>query len=335
MPRTHFTDITVRSLKPKLGHQLKFWDRSTPGFGVRVNQHGTKSWIVMYGEQRQLKVIGHYPDMPLAAARAEAKKMLAHRVHPIPTITFEEALPLFLSTHCAQYNKLSTAKETERVLRINFLPALRAKALEDISTHNISSIVDRLLSTPAAANHAFSAIRTFFRWATRRRYIPHSPCEGLRLPTRPITKDRVLNDDEIVAVWRAAGDYGFPFGKIVLLLLCTAQRRGEIGGLKWSYIDFGGQTITLPDTKNNRPHTFPFGNSAATILGSIPKLDSEYLFPRGARLASRSRAGAKPSVPSMRNIRLTTIFMIYAAPSRRVWRALEFNPMLSPSCSTM
>jgi integrase len=285
MPRAHFTDITVRSLKPKLGHQLKFWDRSTPGFGVRVNQHGTKSWIVMYGEQRQLKVIGRYPDMPLAAARAEAKKMLTHRVQPTPTITFEDALPLFLSTHCAQYNKPSTAKETERVLRINFLPALRAKALEDISTHNISGIVDRLLSTPAAANHAFTAIRTFFRWATRRRYIPHSPCEGLRLPTRPNTKDRVLNDDEIVAAWRAAEGYGFPFGTIVLLLLCTAQRRGEIGALKWSYIDFDNRTITLPDTKNNRPHTFPFGSSAAAMLESIPKLDSEYLFP------ARGKAG--------------------------------------------
>ena len=150
---------------------------------------------------------------------------------------------------------------------------------------NISSIVDRLLSTPAAANHAFTAIRTFFRWATRRRYIPHSPCEGLRLPTRPNTKDRVLNDDEVVAAWRAAEDSGFPFGQIVLLLICTAQRRGEIGALKWNYVDFGSRTITLPDTKNNRPHTFPFGNSAAAILESIPKLDSEYLFP------ARGKAG--------------------------------------------
>lgn len=58
-----------------------------------------------------------------------------------------------------------------------------------------------------------------------------------------------------------------------MLLLCTAQRRGEIDALKWSYIDFNTRTITLPDTENNPPHTFPSGNSAV----ATPKLHSEYL----------------------------------------------------------
>ena len=45
-------------------------------------------------------------------------------------------------------------------------------------------------------------------------------------------RDRVLDDDEIRAVWRACQDDDF--GRIIKLLLLTGCRRNEIGGLQWS-----------------------------------------------------------------------------------------------------
>jgi hypothetical protein len=33
--RSHLTELALRSLKPN-GKQIKIWDRTTPGFGVRV-----------------------------------------------------------------------------------------------------------------------------------------------------------------------------------------------------------------------------------------------------------------------------------------------------------
>jgi integrase len=42
----------------------------------------------------------------------------------------------------------------------------------------------------------------------------------------------VLSDAELVAVWRAVPDTDY--GRIVRLLMLTAQRREEIGGLRWS-----------------------------------------------------------------------------------------------------
>lgn len=76
--RAQLTDITVRSLKPEPGRQLKVWDTKTPGFGVRVNGR-TKSWIVMFGRKRQLQVLGQYPDTPLAEARKKALVVLGTR----------------------------------------------------------------------------------------------------------------------------------------------------------------------------------------------------------------------------------------------------------------
>jgi len=62
--RLHLTEIAVRALKPKPDKQFKAWDTTTPGFGILVSEH-SKSWIVMHGARRALKVIGRFPMRPL------------------------------------------------------------------------------------------------------------------------------------------------------------------------------------------------------------------------------------------------------------------------------
>lgn len=87
--RKHLTELSVRALKPASGKQMKVWDTSTRGFGIRIND-GSKSWIVMHGKTRNLKVLGRYPDMTLADARLAAKKLLIAPAAPRPTILFDE-----------------------------------------------------------------------------------------------------------------------------------------------------------------------------------------------------------------------------------------------------
>ena len=90
----------------------------------------------------------------------------------------------------------------------------------------------------------------------------------------------MLSDDELGKVVAKAATMPYPFGPIVMLLILTGQRRGEIASLKWSYIDRDNRTITLPAmlTKNRRQHTFPFGQGVADIFDVIPE-QGEYLFP--------------------------------------------------------
>ena len=38
-------------------------------------------------------------------------------------------------------------------------------------------------------------------------------------------------------VWEAADYFGFPFGKIVKLLVLTGQRRQEMTGMRWSELN--------------------------------------------------------------------------------------------------
>lgn len=268
------TDIAIRALPaPEKGARI-YVDDSLSGFGVRVSQGGAKAFTLTFGSGRERVTIGRYPIISLADARAEAKRMLAEQTlgkHRLRRLSYEEALNLFVSTHCAKKNRPSTAKETERVLR-GYFPALAKKALEDITTHHITDVTDKLIENgrESMAAHAYTAIRSFLRWCVRRRYLAHNPIEGLEGPVKLAPRERVLSDEELGQVVRAAGKIG-TFGKFSLMLIYTGQRRGEIAALDASWIDREQRLISLPRqiTKNNRSHCIPYGNAVAGILGAL------------------------------------------------------------------
>src|SRR5580693_589337 len=104
------TDIAVRNLKPPERGQVTLTDDSLPGFGLRVSQGGTKSFVLVHGKTRERVTIGQYPAISLADARSEAKRFLAKRTlgkaRP-KSIAWDEAKTLFLAA-CAQKNKSRT-----------------------------------------------------------------------------------------------------------------------------------------------------------------------------------------------------------------------------------
>ena len=197
-----------------------------------------------------------------------------------PRVNFAEAVKDFLQLHCAVRNKRRTAEETARLLNRHWLPVFSRKTLQDMRMHDVSDVLDALRDTPSEAIHALAAIRNFFGWARQRRLIKHSPCEGLKLGTRSQTRSRVLTDLELVKVYQAAGGIGYPYGTIVQMLLLSGQRRNEIANLRWSFIDREKRQITLPGelVKNNREHTFVYGDLTAAILDTMPVL-GDLLFP--------------------------------------------------------
>jgi integrase len=283
VPKLKLTDLTLQALKPS---PITYWDTSLPAFGVRCGKH-RKTFTVMHGTDRKRQTIGHYPEMSLAAARKAAMRVLG-TANPKrqASIDFKEALQLFVENHLQKRNRPKTAKETERLLTKHFLPHLSAKDIPSITTQQLDRNLDRL-SPPSIANHAFVAARTFFRWCVARRYIPHSPLEGVRAPAKSTDRSRVLSDAELKAVWKVADQIGGNYGMIVKLLLCSGQRRGEIAALQSSWIQ--NDHIVLPKeiTKNRKEHTFPIGAMAISLL-------SEHLWNDGYIFAARGSNGATP-----------------------------------------
>ena len=79
MPNVRLTDITIRAIKPPKEGQRTYLDSSLPGFGVRVSQGGTKTFVLVAGANRSRTTIGRVGVVTLSEARTEAKHLLAKR----------------------------------------------------------------------------------------------------------------------------------------------------------------------------------------------------------------------------------------------------------------
>ena len=258
MPRVVLTDLFVRNLKATA--HATYWDKNLPGFGLRSGKR-RKTFTVMLGQDRQRLTIGHYPAMTLAEARKKA--LMLTDVHRSTTPRdFSFALDAFIEMHCKRNNKPSTAKETERLLRR--LPF--AGPLHEITKTDIKQYLDTL--SRSSANHAFTATKTFLNWCVERDYLASNPLTGKK-PFKDGSRERALSLDEVALLLRTA-DRRLHYDQIVLLLLHTGQRRGEIAGLRREFVH--GDLCTLPPslTKNNSQHTFVLSKPALVILDTFP-----------------------------------------------------------------
>lgn len=97
------------------------------------------------------------------------------------------------------------------------------------------------------------------------------------------SRDRVLSDIELAAIWKALPND--QYGDIVRLLILTGQRREEIAGLHWSELNLAKSVISLPSerTKNSRPHDVHLSAAAVTILDGLPRrAGRDLIFGEGA-----------------------------------------------------
>src|SRR5947199_2776288 len=78
------------------------------------------------------------------------------------------------------------------------------------------------------ADIAMANLRRVFNWHADRDEDFKTPRFRGLAKTKPgkLARDRVLNDDELRVVWRAAQDMG-PFGAFIRFTLLTATRRDE------------------------------------------------------------------------------------------------------------
>jgi integrase len=141
--------------------------------------------------------------------------------------------------------------------------------------------------------------------------------EGIRLPDGNVaaltntrqekSRERVLTDDELKAIWRACPDSDF--GAIVKLLILTSQRRTEIGSLRWNEVDLERATISLPveRTKNKRAHVVPLSPPVLEILKAKQQSRGATLFgitDKGFTDWSKSKAALDTRITGLTGWRL-------------------------------
>ncbi len=92
--------------------------------------------------------------------------------------------------------------------------------------------------------------------------------------TRPSQRrrQRVLSDDELRAVWRAAGASQSAFGCLVRFLLLTATRRTEAAAMRRGEV-VGHEWIIPPERyKTGLELMIPLSPAARTVFSAVPKI---------------------------------------------------------------
>ncbi|MDB5706604.1 MAG: putative Integrase family protein [Sphingomonas bacterium] len=282
MPTMLLTDIAVRALKGSSKNE-KFFDTKTPGFGVRCGIR-TKTWVVMRGRNRELVTIGRYPDLSLADARTEAKKLLSATPEAKGiSKTWEQARDEFLTE-----NYKGSKSRWPHLVKLklkNHFKGLDKRQLADIDDTDISAVLDKLKKTPSAQLHAYRAARTFLKWCTRppRKWIKHSPMEGYEPPSKDKKGTRTLTDEELKAVWYAS-EMGSR--QVFQLMVLWGTRNEETAVIRREWVVEGVLTIPGEFTKNGRDHAIPLLPLAQSILDSRP--DAGPYFFQGRHTNERS-----------------------------------------------
>ncbi len=277
MAKLALTDLSIRRFAPADGSPVYHWDTHTRGLGLRVTRNAKTFVVLVTSGERQS--IGRYPVLSLADARTEAKRILAERTlgkRTAPSLTFPTVRERYLDA-CREKNRPGTVAEYKRLLE-HFPFKMK---IRDIQKHHVVQRLGRI-AAPSERAHALVAAKVFFRWAERQGHVDVSPLGTLQAAPPTQSRDRVLSDAELKVILAATRRVPWPYGAVVQLLLLTGQRRGEIAGLRWEWVDAKERLITLPATitKNRRRTTIPYGNLTADLLKHLPRV-GEFLFPAG------------------------------------------------------
>jgi integrase len=161
--------------------------------------------------------------------------------------------------------KQRSFEEVERHLHQHAKP-LHRQQLGEIDRRAIATLLGAIetASGPVARNRVRSSLSAFFAWTIREGLAETNPVAGTGKADEGGSRERVLTDAELGAIWRGLAED--QFSDIVRLLILTGQRREEIGGLRWSEVH--GDRIVLPParTKNRRQHEVPLSPQARAII---------------------------------------------------------------------
>jgi integrase len=160
----------------------------------------------------------------------------------------------------------------DRALRRELAPWW-GRPLRNVTKRDVVALLDSVFDrAPLMANRMLAHLKQLFSWAVERDILRASPIAGMKRPASEESRDRVLTEDELVAVWRACDGLGWPAGPLVQLLILTAQRRGEVAAMAWQDVDRDAKLWTLPKvlTKAKRMHDVPLSPLALEIIGGLP-----------------------------------------------------------------
>jgi integrase len=264
-----------------------YWDQSLAGFGLVVHAAGNRSYVVQYRANRISRRITISGVLPLDQARREARIILgavAKGHDPLNERRAKQAAAAnTLQAVADEYfqregGRIRTTARRRSLLQRLVFPTLGTRQIGSIKRSEIVRLLDRIEDNagPVQADMVLAFLRRVMNWHASRSDDFNSPIVRGMARNAARARDRILSDDELQAVWRAAEGMPDPWGRFTRFLLLTATRRNEPARMQWSEVK--DAIWTIPHHRYKMANTrssdmvFPLSSAAQRILDELPRV---------------------------------------------------------------
>ncbi len=283
------------------------------GLALQVLPTGGRTWVLratMGGRRRDMG-LGGFPDLPLADARAAARKareliragldpieearaaISAKRASAAKDVTFKQATAAYIAAHEASWRNAKHAQQWTNTLATYAEPTIGDLLVRDIELTHILAILEPIWTAKTeTATRLRGRIEQVLDWATARGHR-----QGLnparwrghldKLLAKPSKVARVehraaLPVEEVGAFMTALRGVDGMGARALEFAVLTAARSGEVRGASWSEIDLKARLWTVPGSrmKAGREHRVPLSAQAVALLNALPRIEGvDFVFP--------------------------------------------------------
>jgi len=301
---------TLKNLKPTGQPGVFYKEHKTRKHGVKFD----RQWVIRQtlGGRTRVSVLGWASEgMSLAEALNKAteykKNFKWNQLNPnqrskplcladeksIAQIKKEEN-PLFktfaerfLTNYVRAKLKPKTVIEYERHIRKHFIPAWGDRRIIDIERKQIIKLIENLAKeAPIQANRKLATLKKLFSYAVNVGVLKTNPASGIKPPASENIKERVLDINELAALFNfLEKQNNRDTADILRLIALTGQRPGEVAQMRIVQLkeefEYTWWHIPSSETKTKTAHQIFLNNQALHIIqGRITELGlNNYIFP--------------------------------------------------------
>ena len=280
--------LTKRAIDSAVPDEIRntyLWDGDLPGFGVRIQVSGRKTFILQYrNAQRRARwiTIGKYGPMTLNAARKKALALLAdiqkgedpsdERRQSRKDPAIRDLAERFMREYAEPQKKPRSVAENKRLLDKFILPTLGRVKVSAISRNDIAKLHHAMRETPTQANQTRALLSTMLNFAERWGLRPDgsNPCKHIQ-KFKEQKRERYLSVDELERLGQVltrAEEESSEWPSVITalrLLVLSGARKNEILTLCWEHVDLENGLLRLPDSKTGAK-IIPLGEAALEVL---------------------------------------------------------------------
>ncbi|MDD2385031.1 MAG: integrase arm-type DNA-binding domain-containing protein [Sulfurospirillaceae bacterium] len=305
MPKINTSLLTDKEIKSFNSERKSYTKPDTNGLRILIQPDGRKIWEFVYLSptlrKRRKTTFGTYPKTSLKEARNKREtyaKLISQGIDPIDEkkevkieekrtleSSFSNVVNLWLNAQESRLGK-ETFKRKKALFENFVVPVFRDRSIADITHKELTTILEvKAQQHPETARRLFANFDDLWRYACSREYCNINITANIhRRSTLPQPKikhypkitDPIILKELVKAIYSYGGHYSSK--NALKLVLHVPLRASNLVTLRWAYIDFDNQSLTIPraemKSKNadQRDFMLPLTDEAISIL------KEQYLF---------------------------------------------------------